>query len=90
MARDTVNTMPRATIDTLMDRGIDACHAIDDATGEAAERVQSGLSDAGIDMDGVTSALLADGVKSFADSYDMLMRDIEAASSKLAVGSGAD
>ena len=86
MARDTVNTMPSATIDTLMDRGIDACHAIDDATGEAAERVQAGLSDAGIDMGDVTSVLLADGVKAFADSYDMLMRDIEAASSKLAVG----
>ncbi|MCY4527722.1 MAG: transaldolase [Chloroflexi bacterium] len=90
MARDTVNTMPRATIDTLMERGIDAAHAIDDTTGEAAERVQAGLSDAGIDMDDVTSVLLADGVKAFADSYDMLMTDIEAASGKLAVGTGAD
>ncbi len=90
MARDTVNTMPRATIDTLMERGIDACHAIDDATAEAAERVQVGLGDAGIDMGDVTSVLLADGVKAFADSYDMLMTDIEAASGKLAVGTGAD
>jgi transaldolase len=90
MARDTVNTMPRATIDTLMERGIDARHAIDDAAGETAERAQSGLSNAGIDMDDVTSVLLADGVKAFADSYDMLMRDIEAASNRLAVGTGAD
>ena len=89
MARDTVNTMPRATIDTLMERGIDAQHAVDES-GEAAERVQSGLSEAGIDMDDVTSVLLADGVKAFADSYDMLMRDIGAASNKLAVGTGAD
>ena len=89
MARDTVNTMPRATIDTLMERGIDAQHAVDES-GEAAEQVQSGLSDAGIDMDDVTAGLLADGVKAFADSYDMLMRDIEAASGKLAVGTGAD
>ncbi len=89
MARDTVNTMPRATIDTLMERGIDARHTIGES-GEAAERVQSGLSDAGIDMDDVTAVLLADGVKAFADSYDMLMRDIEAASNKLAVGTGAD
>ena len=64
--------MPRATIDTLMERGIDARHAVDES-GEAAERVQSGLSDAGIDMDDVTAVLLADGVKAFADSYDMLM-----------------
>ncbi len=85
MARDSVNTMPRATIDTLMERGINAQHVIDES-GDAAERVQSGLSDAGIDMDDVTSALLADGVKAFADSYDMLMRDIGAASGKLAVG----
>ena len=42
MARDTVNTMPRATIDTLMERGIDARHAVDES-GETAERVQSGL-----------------------------------------------
>ena len=89
MARDTVNTMPQATIDTLMERGIDAHHAVDES-GAEAERVQSGLSDAGIDMDDVTSVLLADGVKAFADSYDMLMRDIEAASGKLAVGTGAD
>ena len=41
-------------------------------------------------MDDVTSVLLRDGVKAFADSYDMLMRDIEAASNKLAVGTGAD
>ena len=88
MARDTVNTMPRATIDTLMERGIDVRHTVDEA-GEAAERVQSGLSDAGIDMDDVTAVLLADGVKAFADSYEMLMRDIEAASGKLAVGTGA-
>lgn len=85
MARDTVNTMPRATIDTLMARGIDAHHAIDES-GAEAERVQAGLSDAGIDMDDVTAVLLANGVKAFADSYDMLMRDIEAASGKLAVG----
>ena len=90
MARDTVNTMPRATIDTLMERGIDAHHAIGDEAGEVAERAQAGLRNAGIDMDDVTSVLLRDGVKAFADSYDMLMRDIEAASSKLAVGTGAD
>ena len=90
MARDTVNTMPRATIDTLMERGIDASHAIDDEAGEVAERAQAGLRDARIDMDGVTAVLLADGVKAFADSYDMLMRDIEAASNKLAVGTSAD
>ena len=90
MARDTVNTMPRATIDTLMERGIDAHHEIDDEAGEVAERAQAGLRNAGIDMDGVTAVLLADGVKAFADSYNMLMRDIEAASSKLAVGTGAD
>ena len=89
MARDTVNTMPRATIDTLMERGIDAHHAVDES-GEAAEKVQSGLSDAGLDMDDVTAVLLADGVKAFADSYDMLMRDIEAASGKLVVGTGAN
>ena len=90
MARDTVNTMPRATIDTLMERGIDAHHAVGDKSGEAADRAQAGLSNAGIDMDDVTSVLLRDGVKAFADSYDMLMRDIAAASNKLAVGTGAD
>ena len=76
--------------------GIDARHAVGDKSGEAADRVQAGLREAGIDMDVVTSVLLRDGVKAFADSYDMLMRDIETASSlalryiKLAVGTGAD
>lgn len=89
MARTTVSTMPRATIDTLMERGIDARHTIDDAA-ETAERVRTDLEKAGIDMDAVTDGLLAEGVAAFADSHDMLMLEIEAECSKIAVGTGAD
>ena len=43
------------------------------------------LEDLGISMDKVTSTLLEDGVKSFADSYDQLVANIEEKRAKLLV-----
>ena len=42
------------------------------------------LAEAGIDMDAVTDQLLKAGVKSFADSFEKLLADIEAKRGKLA------
>ena len=72
---DTVNTMPEATLLAMLEHG----HA--DLTLEQgladADRLFQSLEDAGISMEQVTDRLLADGVKSFADSYDSLVANIE-------------
>jgi len=78
----TVNTLPPNTLDAALDHG------------KAEPSVTSGLDEAraalgalgalGIDLDEVTSGLLAAGVKSFADSFDKLMAGIAAKREDLA------
>ena len=75
IAPNTVNTLPPVTINILLERGKprvgldgDASHA--DATLDA-------LAESGVDMDAVTEKLLADGVKAFADSFEILMANID-------------
>lgn len=75
IGRDTVNTMPPATLDALLDHGVTAPtleEGVDDARATA-----DALRRAGITMEEVTQKLLADGVKSFADSYDNLLANIQ-------------
>jgi transaldolase / glucose-6-phosphate isomerase len=72
---DTVDTMPLQTIEAFADHGVvrgdTACEEW-----EGAHRVMERLRAAGIDMDRVTQQLQDDGVKSFADSYNQLIRRI--------------
>ena len=84
---NTVNTMPQVTIDTLMERGIDARQTIDGAV-DTAKQVERWLKKVGINMDVVTDKLLADGVEAFADSYDALLADIRAKCEKLTAAAG--
>ena len=73
---DTVNTMPPATLSAFIDHG-DVRRAIDlDDAG--AEQTLAALEAAGISMDDVTDKLLADGVKAFADSFELLLANVEA------------
>ena len=72
---DTVDTMPQATIDALIDHG-QVADTLQQGVQEAETMLQA-LEEAGVSMDRVTAKLLKDGVKSFADSYDHLMTDIE-------------
>jgi transaldolase/glucose-6-phosphate isomerase len=72
---DTVDTMPPATIEAFRDHGVVAGATVKEDI-EAAHRVMEQLAEVGIDMDRVTSDLLAAGVKSFADSYNQLIRGI--------------
>lgn len=72
---DTVNTMPPQTMDAFRDHGTVA----DRLTGNAAEAKEI-LSDLGlldIGIEEVCAKLLADGVKSFTDSYTKLLAAIE-------------
>ena len=53
-----------------------------------AERTFEQLASAGISMEQVTGKLLADGVKSFADSYDNLLANIEEKRARLLAEKG--
>lgn len=73
---DTVNTMPDATLEAFLDHG-----SASDSIGrdvEESRAVITRLEENGISMDTVTTGLMHEGVKAFADSFDMLLDDIEA------------
>ena len=67
---DTVNTMPPKTMDAFRDHGKAAETLTQDIP--AAELVLAEAKRLGLDLDGVTKALVDDGVKQFADAADGL------------------
>ena len=75
IAPNTVNTLPDVTLHAFLEHG-NPRTTIDSDLDEA-ERTMQALEDAGISMSQVTSKLLEDGVKAFADSYDALIANIE-------------
>jgi transaldolase len=72
---DTVNTMPRATVDAVIDHG-EIRDSLDEDV-EGARKVLADLEAAGIDYDDVVDTLEKEGVKKFADSFKELFADIE-------------
>jgi transaldolase len=72
---DTVNTMPRATVEAVLDHGEIRASLEEDVDG--ARKVLADLKDAGIDYDDVVETLEKEGVKKFADSFKELFADIE-------------
>lgn len=73
---DTVNTMPDATLEAFLDHGRASDSIELDA--EESREVIATLEANGISMDAVTTNLMHEGVKAFADSFDLLLDDIEA------------
>ena len=73
---DTVNTMPPQTVDAYRDHGKPQLTLEHDV--EGAHKLFSDLAALGIDFKKVTERLTADGVKSFADSFNDLFKVIEA------------
>ena len=71
---DTVNTMPEVTLTAFLKQGR-AVEALEQDI-EGAEQTLASLEEAGISMEEITSGLLADGVKAFADSFDQLVANI--------------
>ena len=72
----TVNTMPRETVEALLDHGQIDRHAragVDEAR-ETFER----LADAGVDYDDVVAVLEREGVQKFADSFRELIDGVAA------------
>ena len=77
----TVNTMPDATLAAFMEHGT-ARTSIEDGVDEARATI-SALEAGGVSMDAVTTQLMHDGVKAFADSFDELLDNIVAKRDKL-------
>jgi len=73
---DTVNTMPPKTMDAFRDHGKVAATLTADVP--AARRILAEVERLGLDLGGVTSALVDDGVKQFADAADALLAAVAA------------
>jgi transaldolase len=71
---DTVNTMPDATIADFLDHGTVARTV--DADVDGAKQVIAELHRAGIEMEDVAATLEAEGVASFAKSFDELLQTL--------------
>jgi transaldolase/glucose-6-phosphate isomerase len=73
---DTVNTMPPKTMDAFRDHGIVAETLAENL--DAAKQVLADADRLGLDLPGVTAALVRDGVKQFADAADALLGAVAA------------
>ena len=71
IGRDTINTMPPATMKAFRDHG--RLRATVDTDIEGAHRVMHDLSRAGISLEAVTDRLLEDGIAQFSRSFDTLL-----------------
>jgi transaldolase/glucose-6-phosphate isomerase len=87
IGRDTVNTMPPKTIDAFRDHGVIA----DTLTANIADgrRVLSEADRLGLDLPGVTTSLVSEGVEKFSDAIDTLLAAIGKTRERLASSSRA-
>jgi len=76
IGRDTVNTLPEATIDAFADHGVVRADTVT-AGLEEAEQVMRKLADLDIDFDAVTWQLLNEGMDKFVDPFNHLMATIQ-------------
>jgi len=82
IGRDTVNTIPPATMDAFRDHGVVHPDAVAEGVDEA-EAVLKALGDHGISLDRATDALVIDGVRQFAAAFDQLLGAVAARRSTL-------
>ena len=76
IGHDTVNTMPRETVEAFRDHGKVRETLTEDVDG--ARRTLEALAAAGIDYDDVVETLEREGVEKFAKSFEQLFADVEA------------
>ena len=76
IGRDTVDTIPPATMDAFRDHGTAAETLTQDL--DAARAVLAAAEKAGLDLPGVTTKLVADGVTLFAEAADKLLGAVAA------------
>lgn len=85
VGKNTVNTLPPATLDALLDHGsVTGDRIVDDLAG--AHATIDALASAQISLFDVTQKLQVDGVKSFADSYNAMLAAISSKQKQLARG----
>ena len=76
IGRDTVDTIPPATMDAFRDHGQVRESLTEDVDG--ARRILEEAEQAGLDLDGVTRQLVVDGVRLFAEAADALLGAVAA------------
>jgi len=72
IGRDTVNTIPPATMDAFRDHGEVKADAIERDV-DGARATLAALEQGGVSLRDVTSELVVDGVKQFSDAFDKLL-----------------
>jgi transaldolase/glucose-6-phosphate isomerase len=82
----TVNTVPPATLDALLDHGAVRADSVEEDL-EGAHATIDALAKAQISLFDVTQKLQVDGVKSFSDSYNAMLAAIDTKRTALASGS---
>jgi transaldolase/glucose-6-phosphate isomerase len=75
IGKNTVNTVPPATLDAFIDHGTVAV-TLEDGLKEARANLDS-LATLGISLDQVTSDLLTEGLALFAEAFDRLLANVE-------------
>jgi transaldolase/glucose-6-phosphate isomerase len=75
IGRDTVNTVPKATLLAFKDHGT-AAPTLDQGL-DGGQEVLDKLAEVGIDLDKITKQLQDDGVESFIDSFRKLIARVE-------------
>jgi transaldolase/glucose-6-phosphate isomerase len=75
IGRDTVNTIPPATMDAFRDHG-EAISDVIEQDVEGARAMLAELEQHGVSLNEVTEELVKDGVQQFADSFDKLFSAI--------------
>lgn len=81
IGRDTVNTVPPATLDAFLDHGQVRSTLEHDVEGARAS--MAALAELGISMEAVTERLLVDGLRLFTDAMSSLLSTIAAQQAKL-------
>jgi len=72
---DTINTMPRETLDAFLDHGKVLGNRLDPEI-ENGRRTRQALADAGISLQAHCERLLSDGVNAFSTAFDEMMEVI--------------
>jgi transaldolase/glucose-6-phosphate isomerase len=76
IGRDTVNTMPPATMDAFRDHGRVVADTIE-ADVDGARETLDLLARLGISLDEIAAGLVVDGVKQFSGAADTLLAAVE-------------
>jgi transaldolase len=82
IGKNTVNTVPPATLDALLDHGLSSDTLA--GSGASAEKHLQALADVGVDLNAITARLLDEGLAAFSKSFVELLASIESKRALLA------